>query len=113
MNDLGAPFDVPWPVWAGLAFLLAVAFGAGLAAPRRALSGRRGFLVRWGHAGVWVFMAGMFATRAFGPALEPVSSALGLLALGTYASFLLALFGSTGRTLAGRGKSSNPRLTSP
>jgi hypothetical protein len=57
--------------------------------PLETATGPRRFLLRWGHALVWVFLAGWCFASALG--WPGVGNILGLGAGLTYAAFLLAL----------------------
>jgi hypothetical protein len=79
----------PW-AWAGLC--LAVAAVWVFVVPRPQLAGATGwrrFLLRWGHALVWLLLALSFGLRAAGQSglADPVAAAGGL----TYVAFLGAL----------------------
>lgn len=80
---------MPWPIAAAGALVAACAFAAGFGVPRDRPPGPRGFILRWGHAAVWLLLAGTFAALAVGQ--ESVAGFLGLLALVSYFSFLGAL----------------------
>ena len=77
---------MPWPLAAIGALVAAAAFAAGLGVPRDRPAGPRGFLLRWGHASVWLLLSGTFAAIALG--LENVAGFLGLVALVCYLTFL-------------------------
>ncbi len=88
---------LPWGLLAVVSVVLAVVFGTGIGVPRSRPSGVRGAVVRWAHAIVWVLMAAMFLALATGAAGASLVAPLGLLALATYVTFLVALFGSARR----------------
>ena len=83
-----------WFLLAGVAAIAAVAFAAGLGVPRERPPGRRGGIVRWGHALVWVLLAAVFLGLGLGPPADALAAPLGLLALAAYLGFLGALLSS-------------------
>lgn len=85
------------PVWAWGLGCLAVAGVFARLAPRTEAAGWRGWLARWGHALVWVLLAGMCLLWALG--LGALGNLLGLAAGLTYLAFLSALLSlrQTGR----------------
>lgn len=82
---------LPFAVWAGLLSLALAAVFTRLW-PRQAVgaAGWRYFLIRWGHAGVWLLLAVSFFLRAAGLSglADPAAAAAGL----TYLAFLAATF---------------------
>ena len=78
---------LPWLLWAGLAFLVAVVFTFVWPSDRVTVAGSwRFFLLRWAHALVWVLLAISFALRGFG--IKGAADTTGLLALLTYLAFM-------------------------
>jgi hypothetical protein len=91
--------DVPWLALTVGAFALAVVFAAGVGVPRDRPPARRGAVLRWGHAVVWVLLALMFG--AIASAADAMVAPLGLAALATYLLFLAVLLGSRQRPGSG------------
>ena len=82
----------PWFVATGIASVATVAFATGLGAPRARPSGWRGLVIRWGHAVVWLLLAATFLSLAVGR--DQLAGPPGLLALGSYVTFLWVLLGT-------------------
>jgi hypothetical protein len=84
-------FGVPGLIWAGVAAVVTVVFGAGLAVPKQRPPGWRDVLLRWGHAAVWLELAALFVALSVGAAGTALARQLGAIALVNYAAFLVAL----------------------
>ncbi|MCU0494203.1 MAG: hypothetical protein MUD01_21645 [Chloroflexaceae bacterium] len=89
-------FGLPWPVWGGLALLLALVWC--FVWPSDKVSSTTGsmqfFLLRWGHALVWLLLATMCFLKASGTSmLAGWANAVGMLGGLTYAAFLFVYIG--------------------
>lgn len=68
-------FNLPWFAWAGLALVVAVIYSITLI-PKEALTatGFRFFILRWGHALVWVLLTINFVLRGISPNLNGIAN---------------------------------------
>jgi len=85
--------NFPWFAWAGLALLVAVIFI--VVWPHKAVTattGFRFFILRWGHALTWIFLAVSFLLRDVGPDLNGVSSFFALAGGLMYLLFMVMTF---------------------
>jgi hypothetical protein len=85
--------NLPWFVWAGLAFAIAVIYA--FIWPQKAVAvhaGFRFFIVRWGHALTWLLLTLNFLLRGLSPALEGTANILAILGALFYALFILMTF---------------------
>ncbi|HEY8600239.1 MAG TPA: hypothetical protein VIL85_17510 [Thermomicrobiales bacterium] len=80
---------VPLFVWGALCLLIAVIFTLVVPQQMNVSTGVRFFLLRWGHALVWLLLALLFFARGanLGGPVQLLGLAAGLL----YAAFLMAL----------------------
>lgn len=85
--------NLPWFLWAGIALGAAVIFA--FVWPDKdvtVITGFRFFIIRWGHALTWVFLAVSFLLRGVGPDLNGVSSFFALAGGVTYLLFMTMMF---------------------
>ena len=68
-------FNLPWFAWAGLALVIAIVYSF-LGIPKEALTatGFRFFILRWGHALVWVLLTINFVLRGISPNLNGIAN---------------------------------------
>jgi len=66
---------LPWFAWAGLALVIAIAYSF-LGIPKEVLTatGFRFFILRWGHALVWVLLTINFILRGISPNLNGIAN---------------------------------------
>ena len=85
--------NLPWFLWAGLALLVAVIYS--IVWPKKAVtatSGARYFIVRWGHALVWILLAINFLLRGLSSSLNGAADAVALAGGLMYIAFLAMTF---------------------
>ena len=85
--------NLPWFAWAALALLVAVIYS--LVWPQKAVTdviGFRFFIIRWGHALVWVLLAINFALRGISPSLHGTANVIALAGGIIYFLFLAMTF---------------------
>ena len=85
--------NIPFFAWTALALVIAVIFVYGW--PRKAVTvttGFRYFIIRWGHALTWLFLAISFALRGLGPDLNGGSSFFAMAGGIMYLLFMLMTF---------------------
>jgi hypothetical protein len=85
--------NLPWFAWAGLALLVAAIYS--VAWPKKAVTtttGLRYFIVRWGHALVWVLLAINFLLRGLSPSLNGAADVIALAGGLMYVAFLAMTF---------------------
>ncbi len=86
--------NLPYFAWAALALVIAIIFV--YVWPRKAVTGPsagfRYFIIRWGHALTWVFLALSFFLRGLGPELNGGSSFFALAGGAVYFLFILMTF---------------------
>lgn len=85
--------NLPWFVWAGLALLVAIAYSF-FGIPKEALeaSGFRFFILRWGHALVWVLLTINFVLRGTSPNLNGIANLVAATGGVLYLVFMLMAF---------------------
>ena len=85
--------NLPWFLWAGLAFLLAIVWVyIGPHTKMPAVPGVRYFIVRWGHALTWVLLAINFFLRGINPNLNGMANIIALLGGLVYFLFMVMTF---------------------
>jgi len=85
--------NLPWFLWSGLALILAIVWV--YVGPHTKLTptpGFRYFIIRWGHALTWLFLAINFLLRGIGPDLNGGASFFALASGVTYLLFMLMTF---------------------
>jgi len=85
--------NLPWFAWAGIALLVAAIYS--FIWPQKAVTkttGSRYFIVRWGHALVWILLAVNFLLRGLSPSLNSAADAVALAGGAVYVAFLAATF---------------------
>jgi drug/metabolite transporter (DMT)-like permease len=85
--------NLPWFLWATLALILSILWV--YVGPHTKLKPAPGFLyfiVRWGHALTWLFLAVSFALRGIGPDLNGGSSFFALAGGVMYILFMAMTF---------------------
>lgn len=85
--------NLPWFAWAVLALLVAVVYT--FVWPQKAATvavGFRFFIVRWGHALVWVLLAVNFALRGISPSLNGTANLIALVGGIVYLLFMVMSF---------------------
>lgn len=85
--------NLPWFLWAGLSLALVVVWVyVGPHTKMPPTPGFRFFMIRWGHASTWVFLAINFFLRGLNPSLNGVANIIALLGGLTYLLFMFMLF---------------------
>lgn len=82
--------NLPWFAWAGLALVVAVIYS--FVWPQKALAVDTGFgffILRWGHALVWLLLTIQFVLRGISPSLNGAANLVALAGGIIYALFLL------------------------
>jgi len=85
--------NLPWLVWTGLALIVSAIYS--FVWPKKAVTkttGLRYFIVRWGHALVWVLLATNFLLRGISPSLNSAADVVALAGAAMYAAFLAMTF---------------------
>lgn len=85
--------NLPWFLWAALAFILAVIYS--MVWPHKNVtltSGFRFFILRWGHALAWFLIAINFLLRGISPSLEGAANLIALAGGLIYILFLVIVF---------------------
>ena len=85
--------NLPWCLWAGLALLVAVIYS--IVWPKKAVtatSGARYFIVRWGHALVWMALAINFVLRGLSSSLDGAANLVAMAGGLMYVAFLAMTF---------------------
>lgn len=85
--------DLPWFLWAALALILAIIWV--YVEPHTKMTptpGFRYFIIRWGHALTWLFLAVNFFLRGIGPDLNGGASFFALAGGAMYLLFMLMTF---------------------
>ena len=85
--------NIPWFAWAGLSLLVAIIYS--FVWPKKAVTettGLRYFVVRWGHALVWILLAVNFLLRGLSPSLNGAADAVALVGAAMYVAFLAMTF---------------------
>jgi hypothetical protein len=85
--------NLPWFLWAVLAFIVAVIY-AFLGPPKEVatLTGFRFFILRWGHALVWILLTVNFVLRGMDPSLNGLASLFALAGGLIYLLFIVMTF---------------------
>jgi hypothetical protein len=85
--------DLPWFIWAGLAFILAIIWVfVGPHTKMQAAPGFRYFIVRWGHALTWLLLAVHFLLRGASPSLNGVANMIAFAGGVIYLLFMAMAF---------------------
>ncbi|MBL8051668.1 MAG: hypothetical protein JNM46_10645, partial [Anaerolineales bacterium] len=67
--------NLPWFAWAGLALAIAIAYSFfGIPKEAETATGFRFFILRWGHALVWVLLTTNFVLRGISPNLNGIAN---------------------------------------
>lgn len=83
--------NLPWFVWAALAFLVAVIYS--FVWPHKAATpGFRFFVLRWGHALTWSLLAINFLLRGLSPSLNGMANIIALTGGLMYVLFMVMTF---------------------
>lgn len=85
--------NLPWFAWAALALVVAIVYS--FVWPQKAVTdviGFRFFIVRWGHALVWVLLAINFVLRGISPSLSGAANVIALAGGILYFLFLAMTF---------------------
>lgn len=85
--------NLPWLLWAGIAFIIAVIYT--FVWPHKAAAeaeGFRFFILRWGHALVWILLTINLLLRGVDPSYDSVANWLGLVAGLIYILFVVTSF---------------------
>ena len=85
--------NLPWFLWAVFAFIVAVIYS--FVWPHKALtdlSGFRFFVLRWGHALVWILLTINFLLRGINPSLNNVANLIALAGCLIYLLFVVMTF---------------------
>ena len=85
-------FGVPWFAWAGLAVALAALFTV-IQIPEQApwTTGFTHLALRWFHSITWLLLALSFLLRGLASAPSAMANPVGMVGLGTYITFHIAL----------------------
>jgi hypothetical protein len=82
-------FNLPWLVWAGAAFLVAVVYF--FVWPHKTgatTTGFRFFVIRWGHALTWLLLTINFILRGSSPSLSGIANIIALFGALMYVLFI-------------------------
>jgi hypothetical protein len=85
--------DLPWFAWAAIALIIAVVYS--FVWPHKAAdvaTGLRFFVIRWGHALVWVLLAINFLLRGISPSWNGLANLMALAGGVLYFLFMLMSF---------------------
>jgi len=85
--------NLPWFLWASLALIIAVIYSA--VWPKNAVAvetGFRYFVLRWGHALVWVLLTINFVLRGIDPSFNGVANLIALAGGLMYLLFMVMTF---------------------
>lgn len=85
--------NLPWFLWAGIALLIAVIYT--FVWPHKAAAeteGVRFFILRWGHALVWILLTINFLLRGIDPSLNGVANLIALAGGLIYVWFMVVTF---------------------
>jgi len=86
-------FGLPWFLWAVLALVIAVIYS--FVWPRKTATGMTGirlFIIRWGHALIWVLLTINFVLRGIDPALNSTANIFALIGGLMYVLFMFMTF---------------------
>ena len=84
---------LPWFGWAGISLVVAILYS--FVWPRKRVSqntGFRFFILRWGHALVWILLAINFMMRGFSPNLNRSADFIALAGGAIYLAFMFTTF---------------------
>jgi hypothetical protein len=85
--------NLPWFLWAALALVVAVVYS--FVWPNKNVtltSGFTFFVLRWGHALVWLLLATNFFLRGLSPSLNSLANVIALIGGLLYVLFLVMTF---------------------
>jgi len=85
--------NLPWLAWAGLSLLVAIIYS--FVWPKKVVTettGLRYFIVRWGHALVWILLAINFVLRGISPSLNGAANFVAMAGGLMYVTFLAMTF---------------------
>lgn len=85
--------NLPWFVWAAIALAVAVTYT--FVWPQKtvvAAEGFRFFIIRWGHALVWVLLTINFVLRGISPSLNGIANLIALAGAIVYFLFMVMSF---------------------
>ncbi len=85
--------NIPWFAWAGLSLLVAIIYS--FVWPKKAVTettGLRYFVVRWGHALVWMALAINFVLRGLSSSLDGAANLVAMAGGLMYVAFLAMTF---------------------
>ncbi|HXQ38311.1 MAG TPA: hypothetical protein VN843_30205 [Anaerolineales bacterium] len=85
--------NLPWFLWAGIALIIAVIYS--FVWPHKAVTGATGFrffILRWGHALVWILLTINFLLRGIDPSLNRAANLIALLGGLMYLLFIVVKF---------------------
>ena len=85
--------NLPWFAWAGLALVVAVIYA--FVWPHKAVTdtaGFRFFILRWGHALVWILLTINFILRGLSPSLNGAANLVAAVSGLVYLLFMVMTF---------------------